>query len=623
MKKIILRLLVTSFICALAIAGARNAQAQTSCVPAPTRSQMEWFPGDGSTVDILENANSTLKNGATFAPGMVAQAFSFDGVDDYIQINFLPLPSPYNTLSYEMWIKPANVQNGRIADMASSSGTDGFLLELSGGHLRAAFGANSAIGSATIPADVYTHVAAVYDGTHIRLYVNGALDTATPATTPGAVPITSVPLLVGAGQSPGTAFNGQIDEIEFYLGVLTAADVQSIHGAGGAGKCKAGRALISEFRLAARENLTDEFIEIYNNSDSELVVNSTDNSAGWAAYEEGVGGGVRQLFVIPNGTRIPPRGNYLAISRGARSGPPPTAPLNPNADIGYVRDYCFGCAIILTSSAAGRNSPDYRIDRVGFENTSLFFREGSGVRASQPRTGGMYDYSYIRKMTNGVPQDTNDNGVDFMVVSNEPATTGGVFGTPGPQNLSSPLQRNKTFKASPLDSGVAASAAPNRVMQATDTDGDGTTDAAVLKIRRTFTNLTRLPVSRLRFRVVDITTAPRTDNTKADLRVINSRDEIVDISAGGGGGTKVAVGVTLDDLNGASIARTEGGLNTSLAFTLAQPLQPGESVDVNFWLRVVAVGEFNFLVNIEATAPSPASVAPRKGAGAVRTKTPR
>ncbi|MDQ1560427.1 MAG: hypothetical protein QOD32_3487 [Pyrinomonadaceae bacterium] len=618
MRQIMLRTLATSFICAfvLTLASSQTAQAQTACAPTTTR-QMQWYPGDGSPADIVENIDGALKNGTAYAPGMVGQAFSLDGVNDYVDINFMPLPSPYNVLSVETWIKPANVLSGRIADKATPGGTDGFLLELSGGHLRAAFGANSATSSASITADTYTHVAAVYDGANVRLYINGTLDSTTPATTPGAAPVGSQNLFVGAGHSPANAFQGQIDEIEFYQRVLSAADVQAIHGAGGAGKCKAGRALISEFRLAARENLTDEFIEIYNNSDSELVVQTTDGSVGWGVYEEGLGGGVRALFVIPNGTHIPARGNYLAISRGARYTYSENPVPNPDADTPYTRDYCFSCAVVLSSSARGDTSPDYRLDRVGFETTSLFFREGHGIPTSQPRQSGATDYSYVRKMTNGVPQDTNDNAADFVLVSTEPATTGGVLGAPGPQNLRSPLQRNKTFKAVPLDPGVAPSASPNRVMQATDTDGDGTTDAAVLKFRRTFTNLTKKPVTRLRFRVVDITTAPRVDNSKADLRVINSRNEIVNLS---GGGSKLVNGVTLEDLKGGIVALTEGGLNTSLVFALAQPLPPGESVDVNFWLRVVAEGEFSFLVNVEAaTAPAP-GVNPRKGASATRTK---
>ena len=46
-----------------------------------------------------------------------------------------------------------------------------------------------------------------------------------------------------------------------------------------------------------------------------------------------------------------------------------------------------------------------------------------------------------------------------------------------------------------------------------------------------------------------------------------------------------------------------GGLNSSLSIgtiTLKQPLQPGQSIDVNFWLAVVTSGEFRYFLNIEA-----------------------
>ena len=618
------RTLVVSFVCAFALtlAGSRNAVAQTSCVPPPSR-QMQWFPGDGNTNDIVENGEGTLKNGATFAPGMVGQAFSLDGVDDYVELPSFLLPANFNALAIEAWIKPANVLSGHIADNAAPGGTDGFLLELSGGHLRAVFGANAATGGATIQADTYTHVAAVYDGSNIRLYVNGALDSTTPATTPGAVSRNSQNTFIGAGRVPATAFGGQIDEIEFYLRALTTGEIQAIANAGGAGKCKSGRALISEFRFIGPTFFNDEFIEIYNNSDAELVVRSTDGSAGWAVYEEGLGGGVRFVIVIPNGTRIPARGHYLAVNSGnaySLSNYAGTGQATPDAT--YARDLCYSCGIILSSSARGDVSPDHRLDRVGFNNTSMFFREGRGIPLAPAGVNSASQYSFVRKMTNGAPQDTNDNAADFVLVSTEPAVTGGVFGAPAPENLRSPLQRNKTVEPRPLDSGAAASAPPNRARQATDTDGDGTTDADVLKIRRTFTNLTRRPITHLRFRVVDITTTPRPDNSKADLRVINSQNETVNISAAGGGGTKIVTGLTLEDLRDTNNGRPEGGLNSSLAYPLAQPLQPGESVNVNFWLRVVTDGEFSFLVNVEATT-LPASVGERKRGNTTRTKTSR
>jgi hypothetical protein len=596
---------VVTLICSLALlfAYAQNAQAQTSCAPPPKRFQMQWFPGDGNPRDIVENADARLRNGTTFATGMVGQAFSLDGTDDYVEIPFFPLPSSVSSLSFEAWIKPTSVSSGHIIDHATPGGANGFLLQLSGGKLRASFGANVANGTATIPTNTYTHIAATYDGANIRIYVNGGLDSLTPATTPGSFLRDSQNPFIGTGRASGTAFSGQIDEVQFYNGVLTAPDVQSISSAGAAGKCKAGRALISEFRLSTPDRLNDEYIEIYNNSDSDLVVQAVDGGAGWAVVEEGLGGGSRRLVTIPNGTVIPARGHFLAASEGGRyslSNYGGTG--QANADTTYRRDQCFSCSITLVEGWSA-NTPDHRLDRVGFASGSAFWREGSGINTIPVGYTRTTQYTYVRKMTGGVLQDTNENANDFVLVSTEPATTGGVFGAPGPENLYSPTERNKTIKARALDLNVPATAAPNRVMEATDTNGDGVTDTAVLKIRRSFTNLTKQPVTRLRFRVVDITTAPRPDNSKADLRVINSQNEIVNISAESGGGTKVVTGVTLEDLNDGLAVLKEGGLNSSLSFSLAQPLQPGESIDVNFWLRVVADGEFSFLLNVEAETP--------------------
>ena len=54
----------------------------------------------------------------------------------------------------------------------------------------------------------------------------------------------------------------------------------------------------------------DEFVELYNNTDSPLLVTTTDGSKGWAlAASDGV---VR--FVVPAGTLIPARGHFLGVN---------------------------------------------------------------------------------------------------------------------------------------------------------------------------------------------------------------------------------------------------------------------------------------------------------------------
>ena len=50
----------------------------------PPAGMVSWWPGDGNANDIVGGNHGTLAGGATFAKGKVGQAFSLDGVDDYV-----------------------------------------------------------------------------------------------------------------------------------------------------------------------------------------------------------------------------------------------------------------------------------------------------------------------------------------------------------------------------------------------------------------------------------------------------------------------------------------------------------------------------------------------------------
>ncbi|HEY0100361.1 MAG TPA: LamG-like jellyroll fold domain-containing protein [Pyrinomonadaceae bacterium] len=609
------RLPVVTFICALALVFtyASNAQAQ-SCAP-PPNGQVHWYPFDGNTLDLAENQSGILRNGATFAPGKVGQALSLDGVDDYFEVNGFFLSMSFSALSMETWINPTQVATGRIFDKAPPGGTNGFLLELSGGRLRAVFGANSATSAASIPAGAYTHVAATYDGTNIRLYINGALDSTTAATTPGAIASNSLNAFIGAGREAGTAFGGQIDEFAIYRRTLTAGEIQAIYAAGGAGKCKAGRALISEFRFIGPTLSNDEFIEIYNNSDSTLVVQATDASGGWGVYDQGVGGGPRLLFVIPNGTQIPARGHYLAVNNGGAYSLANYGGTNAAApDITYAVNLDSFDAITLASSANGDVTPDTRLDRVGFSGSSQFYLEGTGIPPGPAALNATSQYSYIRRLASGVPQDTNDNAADFLLVSTEPATTGGVLGAPGPENLASPVQRNATIKPSLVDPGCSGFGAPTSACARVRTaEGANPTNAAFgqLRLRRKFTNTTGAGVTRLRFRITDITTTPEAG--VADLRVVGGSGNFTATLSGGG--TTVIERLTLEE---PPAQPNGGGFNSTVAagtIALGSPLLPNNSINVEFILGVQQEGSFRFFVNVEAL-PAPANPAPPAQSGA-------
>ncbi|MEP6920682.1 MAG: immunoglobulin domain-containing protein [bacterium] len=83
----------------------------------------------------------------------------------------------------------------------------------------------------------------------------------------------------------------------------------------------AGDMLISEFRLDGPNGTSDEFLELYNNTNMPIIVNSTDGSPGWAvalAYRcalcDPSGHAINAYVVIPSGTVIPARGHFLYTS---------------------------------------------------------------------------------------------------------------------------------------------------------------------------------------------------------------------------------------------------------------------------------------------------------------------
>jgi hypothetical protein len=199
-------------------------------------------------------------------------------------------------------------------------------------------------------------------------------------------------------------------------------------------------------------------------------------------------------------------------------------------------------------------------------------------------------------MTSGLPQDTNNNAADFVLVSTT-GTIGGtvaVLGAPGPENTQSPVQNNVNIKATLIDSTASSSAPPNRVRSA---EGANPQNAAygTLSIRRRFVNATQQPVTRLRFRVVDITTlnspgyAP--NNGQADMRVLTSNNTTT---------TPGNIEVRGTRLEQPPTQNLGGGLNSTLTLDLDEPLPGGESVNVQLLLGVQQEGNFRFFVNVEA-----------------------
>lgn len=357
-----------------------------------------------------------------------------------------------------------------------------------------------------------------------------------------------------------------------------------------------GQLVISEFRPRGTNGATDEFIELDNNTNSDLFVNATDGSAGYAvAASDGVA-----RCTVPNSTVIPARGHYLCVNLGGYSltAYPAGSSTTATGDATYTTDIPedAGIAIFNNSTGGASFSTGNRLDAAGFTTTSnTLYREGAGLPTPGANDG---NYAFVRKLTTGVAQDTGDNAQDFIFVSTDAGSYGGVqsqLGAPGPENSTSPIQRNAQIKSSLIEPQASTSSAPNRVRSSTAvTNGSQGT----LSIRRRFTNSTGQAVTRLRFRIVDITTLNSPGYTpggaQADVRAIDASDFNVTTSLGSLTVRGVVVEQPPTQANG-------GGMNSTL--TIALPggsLPPGQSIDLHFLLGVQQTGSFRFFVNVEA-----------------------
>src|SRR5689334_8814675 len=72
------------WLCAMLCSKPERATAQ-ACVSPPS-GLVGWWAGEGNAADLQGTNNGAVQNGVAFASGKVGQAFSFDGVDDYVLV---------------------------------------------------------------------------------------------------------------------------------------------------------------------------------------------------------------------------------------------------------------------------------------------------------------------------------------------------------------------------------------------------------------------------------------------------------------------------------------------------------------------------------------------------------
>ncbi|MBI2361462.1 MAG: LamG domain-containing protein, partial [Deltaproteobacteria bacterium] len=250
------KMVLTSLFALLALFSLVSHASAQMCVQPPS-GLVSWWPGDGDANDIVDGNNGTLQNGATFAAGFVGQAFSFDGVDDFVTFGSTVGNFGTSDFTIDFWIN--TISSGPVGPNIAIEGILGKrpvcadtnfwdIRLLRQGQIEVELDQDSAGtnyinfgGTKSVNDGNFHHVAIVRSGTRVSLYIDGVLDSS--GTTSGVTNIgNSASLEAGKSTCTGVDgtefFTGLLDEIEIYNRALSASEIQAIFAAGSAGKCK-------------------------------------------------------------------------------------------------------------------------------------------------------------------------------------------------------------------------------------------------------------------------------------------------------------------------------------------------------------------------------------------------
>ena len=224
--------------------------------------------GGSSTPDI---GSSTVFGATWTSDGKFGGAYSFDGSNDWVKVDYSSEIALSDAITVSAWVKVNSFDDWQQIVMKGDNNPKGdrdYQLQIGKAGTtdskKAAFGDGSTVvkGSTILLENTWYHLVGVYDGSELKIYLNGNLDGT--LSYPGAFPTSNNYLAIGRlGTVNAEYFDGTIDEVKIYNKTLTGTQISTLYNGGEV----SGAVLALGFNTAASENVESSSSDSISESD--------------------------------------------------------------------------------------------------------------------------------------------------------------------------------------------------------------------------------------------------------------------------------------------------------------------------------------------------------------------
>ena len=203
-------------------------------------SLVAYYPFNGNADDYTENANHGIVNGAALASnrfGNTNSAYSFDGINNYIDLKKSIIPIDGSDFSISIWTSSRNTEPSEVRHIIGQY--DGalagrFQIYEIDGHYKVFYGPTDLSGGNAYILDAvinneWVNLVLTVEDNNLNVYKDGIL----MGENLSIGPLADINTFIGKSGSYDRYYKGEIDDVRIYNRPLTEEEIQLLYHEGG------------------------------------------------------------------------------------------------------------------------------------------------------------------------------------------------------------------------------------------------------------------------------------------------------------------------------------------------------------------------------------------------------